>query len=182
MKQQHAVITLRDSRPEDLADIQRIYAHHVERGTSSFEEIAPDVNELATRRQSVLDIGMPHIVAELNGKVQGFAYANRFRPRSAYRYTVEDSIYVEPAATGNGIGTQLLTELIERCTRLGFRQMIAVIGGAGNLASINLHKRLGFTVAGQLKATGFKFGTWVDTILMQRALGDGDTTLPEKRP
>jgi len=180
MKQQHAIITLRDSKPEDVADIQRIYAHHVESSTSSFEEVAPNTEELAARRRAILELGMPYIVAELNGTVQGFAYANKFRPRSAYRYTVENSIYVEPAATGNGIGTQLLTELIERCTRLGYRQMIAVIGGAGNVASINLHKRLGFTVAGHLKSTGFKFGAWVDTLFMQRALGDGDDTLPEE--
>lgn len=182
MNPQHAIITLRDSKPEDVADIRRIYAHHVESSTSSFDEVAPSVDEIATRRQSILELGMPYIVAELNGKVQGFAYANKFRPRSAYRHTVENSIYVEPAATGNGIGTKLLTELIERCTRLGFRQMIAVIGGAGNVASINLHKRLGFTIAGHLKSTGFKFGAWVDTLFMQRALGDGDSTLPEKHP
>lgn len=172
-------ITVRDSRPEDEADIQRIYAHHVQSGTASFEESAPDVVEIAHRREAVIAFGAPYIVAELDGQVQGFAYAYKFRPRSAYRHTVENSIYVEPAATGNGIGTALLRALIERCTALGYRQMVAVIGGAGNTASVNLHKRLGFSVAGQLKSTGFKFGDWVDTIFMQRALGEGDETLPE---
>lgn len=179
MSETPPLITVRDSRPDDTADIQRIYAHHVQSGTASFEEIAPDEAEIATRRQAVLDLGAPYIVAELNGTVQGFAYANRFRPRSAYRHTVEDSIYVEPAATGNGIGTLLLNTLIERCTQLGYRQMVAVIGGAANVASVNLHKRLGFTVMGQLKSTGYKFGAWVDTIIMQRALGEGDSTLPK---
>jgi len=179
MNTTHHTITVRDSRPEDVPDIQRIYAHHVESGTSSFEEVPPDRDEIANRRQMVVDFGTPYIVAELDGKVQGFAYAYKFRPRSAYRHTLEDSIYVEPAATGTGIGTKLLTELIERCTGLGYRQMVAVIGGAANAASVNLHKRLGFTVMGQLKSTGFKFGNWVDTVIMQRPLGPGDETLPE---
>lgn len=179
MNKTHHTITVRDSRPEDVADIQRIYAHHVQSSTASFEEVPPDLDEIAHRRQTVVHFGAPYIVAELDGKVQGFAYAYKFRPRSAYRHTVENSIYVEPAATGNGVGTKLLTELIERCTTQGYRQMVAVIGGAGNEASINLHKRLGFEIAGQLKSTGFKFGDWVDTIFMQRALGRGDDTLPE---
>ena len=171
-------ITVRASTPEDAADIQRIYAHHVESGTASFEETAPDTNEIARRQCVIVEGGAPYIVAELNGTVQGFAYAHTFRPRSAYRHTVENSIYVEPASTGNGIGTQLLSALIDQCTTLGYRQMIAVIGGAGNIASINLHKRLGFEVVGQLKSTGFKFGDWVDTIIMQRPLGPGGDTLP----
>lgn len=178
MSDPRPAVFLRDSWAEDAPAIQRIYAHHVETGTASFEEAAPGVEEIAARRLAVLELGMPHIVAELNGEVHGFAYAARFRPRSAYRYTVEDSIYVDPAATGNGIGTRLLSELIERCTALGFRQMVAVIGGSGNAASINLHKRLGFIQAAQLRATGFKFGAWVDTVLMQRPLGEGDATLP----
>lgn len=174
----HALV-VRDSQPADVADIQRIYAHHVQHGTASYEEIAPDAAEIARRRQAVLDDGAPYLVAERHGVVQGYAYAAKFRTRSAYRYTLEPSIYVAPDATGLGIGTRLMSELIERCTRLGYRQMIAVIGGADNQASIQLHKRMGFTMAGQLKGSGFKFGAWVDTVLMQRALGDGDTTLPE---
>lgn len=172
-------ITVRASRPDDVTDIQRIYALHVENGTASFEEVPPDTAEIANRRQMVVDFGTPYIVAELNGKVQGFAYAYKFRPRSAYRHTLENSIYVDPNETGQGIGNALLTELIESCTQLGYRQMIAVIGGVGNEASIKLHKRLGFTITGQLQSTGFKFGDWVDTIFMQRALGQGDETLPE---
>ena len=172
-------IIIRDSRPDDVSDIQRIYAHHVQTGTASFEEVAPDVDTIAQRRQDVLDAGAPYIVAQLNGVVHGYAYATGFRPRSAYRYTAEDSIYVDPQATGMGIGSQLLGALIERCTELGFRQMVAVIGGAQNIASINLHKRHGFDQVGHLKSTGFKFGAWVDTVIMQRALGPGDETLPD---
>jgi len=172
-------IVIRNSRPEDDTDIQRIYAHHVQNGTASFEEIAPDVATISARRLAVLDAGTPHIVAELNGEVHGFAYASNFRPRSAYRHTVEDSIYVDPEATGNGIGSKLLATLIERSTELGYRQMVAVIGGSQNIASINLHKRQGFEEVGHLKSTGFKFDAWVDTIIMQRALGAGDTNLPD---
>ena len=172
-------IIIRDSRPEDVTDIQRIYAHHVQNGTASFEEVAPDVDTMAERRQAVLDMGAPYIVAQLNGVVHGYAYATAFRPRSAYRYTAENSIYVEPEATGMGIGSQLLSTLIERCTDLGYRQMVAVIGGAQNLASINVHKHYGFEQVGHLKSTGFKFGAWVDTVIMQRALGPGNDTLPD---
>lgn len=175
---QHTLV-VRDSTPQDVADIQRIYAHHVLHSTASYEEVPPDASEIAGRRQAVLDFGTPYLVAELDGVVQGYAYAGQFRTRTAYRYTLEHSIYVAPDATGHGIGTQLLTILIDRCTALGFRQLIAVIGSTDNTASINLHKRFGFTVAGQLKATGFKFGTWVDTVLMQRPLGDGGSTLPK---
>ena len=171
-------VTIRNARPEDAEAIQRIYAHHVENGKASFEETAPSVDEIAARRQKVINTGAPYIVAEWNGQVHGFAYAGSFRPRSAYRHTVEDSIYVDPAATGKGIGSALLSDLIERCTQLGFRQMVAVIGGADNVASINLHKRQGFEEVGHLKSTGFKFGDWVDTIIMQRALGPGSDTLP----
>jgi len=173
------IITVRDSRPEDVAAIQRIYAHHVEHSTASFEETAPDMAEISRRRDEVLKYTTPHMVAELDGVVQGFAYAAGYRARAAYRYTVEDSIYVDPNATGHGIGTRLLSELIERCTALGYRQMIAVIGGADNAASIRLHQRLGFTMAGQLKATGFKFGGWLDIVHMQRALGEGSGSIPE---
>jgi len=171
-------IVIRDSRTDDAADIQRIYAHHVQTGTASFEEVAPDVDTINERRLAVLKAGAPYIVAELNGVVHGFAYASSFRPRSAYRHTVEDSIYVDPEATGKGIGSKLLDTLIERSTALGYRQMVAVIGGSQNIASINLHKRHGFEEVGHLKSTGFKFGAWVDTIIMQRPLGASDANLP----
>ncbi|MEG3619761.1 N-acetyltransferase family protein [Magnetovibrio sp. PR-2] len=172
-------ITIRNARPEDAKAVHRIYAHHVETGKASFEEMAPSVEEITERRQKIINAGAPYIVAEWNGTVHGFAYAGSFRPRSAYRHTVEDSIYVDPAATGKGIGSALLSGLIERCTQLGYRQMVAVIGGADNLASINLHKRQGFEEVGHLKSTGFKFGDWVDTIIMQRPLGFGSDTLPD---
>jgi len=179
MSKPHSPIVIRESQPDDITDIQRIYAHHVQNGTASFEEVAPDTEAMAVRRQAVLELGAPYIVAERDGVVHGYAYATGFRPRSAYRYTVENSIYVEPQATGMGIGSKLLSTLIERCTDLGYRQMIAVIGGSQNLASINLHKRHGFEPAGQLNATGYKFGAWVDTVIMQRALGPGDDSLPD---
>jgi len=172
-------IRVRAARHEDVEAIQRIYAHHVQSGTASFEEVAPSPDVIAKRLESIQDSGAPYIVAEINGHVHGFAYASSFRPRSAYRHTVEDSIYVDPDATGQGIGSQLLSDLIERCTQLGYRQMVAVIGGAANAASINVHKRHGFIEVGHLKSTGFKFGAWVDTVIMQRALGPGDETLPD---
>lgn len=166
-------ITVREARPSDAADIQRIYAHYVENSAASFEESAPSIDDIEARRQAVLDFGAPYIVAEHQGKVHGFAYASRFRPRSAYRLTVEDSIYVDPTTTGHGIGTRLLSELIDRCAALGFCQMVAVIGGTHNEASVNLHKRQGFKQAAVLKSVGFKFGAWVDTVIMQRALASG---------
>jgi len=172
-------IAIREAHSKDATAIQRIYAHHVENGTASFEETAPSVGVIAQRCKAVLDAGAPYIVAELNGEVHGFAYAANFRPRSAYRHTVEDSIYVDPETTGKGIGSLLLSTLIEHCTQLGYRQMVAVIGGGQNVASINLHKRQGFEQVGHLKSTGFKFGAWVDTVIMQRSLGPGDDTLPE---
>ena len=174
-----SAIVIRDATDQDAVEIQRIYAHHVETGTASFEEVAPDVATIAERRRSIVNGNAPYIVAELDGTVHGFAYATSFRPRTAYRYTVEDSIYVDPQATGKGIGSLLLSALIERSTTLGFRQMVAVIGGGQNVASINLHARQGFTQVGHLKSTGFKFGSWVDTVFMQRALGAGDEALPE---
>ncbi|MFC1674224.1 GNAT family N-acetyltransferase [Pseudomonadota bacterium] len=173
------IITIRDSRPDDAADIARIYAHHVQHSTASFEEVPPSEADIIERRACVLEFGAPYIVAELYGEVHGFAYASKFRPRSAYRHTVEDSIYVDPATTGKGIGTKLLSALIKRCTALGYRQMVAVIGGTDNVASIKVHSRLGFTQAGVMKSAGYKFGAWVDTVLLQRPLGDGDDTLPE---
>ena len=169
---------IRDSRPDDLVHIQAIYAHHVLHGLATFEETPPDVTELGRRRDEVLARGMPYLVAELDGEPAGYAYAGPFRPRSAYRFTVEDSIYLAPDRVGQGIGRGLLTALIDRCTASGCRQMVAVIGDSGNAASIGLHRSHGFVMSGVLKATGFKFGRWVDTVLMQRALGDGETNLP----
>jgi L-amino acid N-acyltransferase YncA len=162
-----------DSRADDLGRIQAIYAHHVLHGLASFEEEAPDVEEIGRRRADVLARGLPHLVAERGGLVLGFAYAGPYRLRRAYRYTVEDSIYVAEDCRGMGVGRALLAELIGRSTAAGCRQMIAVIGDSGNAASIGLHASLGFAEAGVLRAVGFKFGRWVDSVLMQRALGPG---------
>lgn len=173
-------LIVRDATEADMAFVQAIYAHHVLEGLASFETEAPDLQEMSRRRLEVLDRGLPYRVAILDGKVCGFAYANFFRPRAAYRHTVEDSIYVDPAFVGRKVGSTLLHDLIERCTELGYRQMIAVIGDSGNAASIGLHKHLGFEITGHLKSTGFKLGRWVDTMLMQRPLGDGDKSLPKQ--
>lgn len=172
-------VTVRDCEIRDMEAVQRIYAHHVETGVASFEEAAPDIAEMTRRREKVLEMNWPFIVAEADGVVMGYAYVSSFRPRSAYRHTVENSVYVEPDATGQGFGSGLLQELIERCTQLGYRQMVAVIGGGTNTASISLHERFGFQQIGTLGSTGFKLGRWVDTVIMQRALGVGDSTLPE---
>lgn len=162
-----------------MASIQAIYAHHVNHGLASFEEVPPDIAEISRRRDVVRGYGLPYLVADRDGAVQGFAYASPFRDRSAYRYTVEDSVYIAPDVLGAGIGSALLSEMIECCTELGYRQMIAVIGDSGNEASIGLHAKHGFADAGMMPAVGFKFGRWVDSVRMQRPLGAGDTTLPE---
>jgi phosphinothricin acetyltransferase len=181
--QDAATITVRDSRDDDLAAIAEIYAYHVTHGFGSFEETPPSVEELRRRRSEISARGLPYLVAseEADGPVLGYAYASPYRARSAYRFSIEDSIYVAPGAARRGIGRTLLTALIERATALGYRQMVAVIGDSGNLGSIGLHRALGFTQVGKLSSIGFKKGRWVDGILMQRALGEGDSTLPVER-
>lgn len=169
---------VRDSRPEDLPAIQAIYAHHVLTGLATFEEVPPDVEEMGRRRADVLGRGLPYVVAEEDGRLLGYAYAGPYRLRSAYRFAVEDSIYVGPAAVGRGVGVALLTVVVEAATAAGCRQMIAVIGDSANAASIGVHRRLGFGHVGVLSAVGFKFGRWVDSVLMQRTLGPGAETLP----
>jgi len=170
---------VRDAEDSDMPAVAAIYAHHVRFGLGSFEEEPPAVEELRRRRSEVLARGLPYIVATApDGAVLGYAYAAPYRSRSAYRYSVEDSIYVAPEAGRRGIGATLLAALIERCTALGLRQMVAVIGDSGNLASIGLHERLGFRRVGSLSAIGFKHGRWVDCVLMQRALGSGAADLP----
>ncbi|WP_209879697.1 GNAT family N-acetyltransferase [Azospirillum soli] len=171
---------IRDSRASDLDRIQAIYSHHVLRGLASFEEVPPDQAEMGRRRDDVLERGFPYLVAEIDGELAGYAYAGPYRLRTAYRFTVEDSIYIDPGCMGRGIGRALLAGIIDRCTEAGCRQMVAVIGDSGNAASIGLHRHLGFEPAGVLRSVGFKFGRWVDGVLMQRALGDGDRTLPEQ--
>ena len=170
--------TLRDSAPGDEAGIAAIYAHHVGTGFGSFEETPPSVAEMRDRRDAVLARGLPFLVAVAAGRVSGYAYATLYRTRSAYRFTLEDSIYVAPDRARRGIGRALLAALIERCGALDYRQMVAVIGDSGNAASIRLHEALGFTQIGVHRAVGFKHGRWVDAVLMQRALGVGAATLP----
>lgn len=170
---------VRDAIEADAAAIQAIYAHHVRFGSASFEEEAPDLAAIRERRAAVIARGLPFLVSEAQGRVTGYAYAGPFRTRSAYRYAVEDSVYVAPDATGRGYGRALLAQVIARCEALGCRQMVAVIGDSANRASIELHARLGFVPVGTLVGVGFKFGRWVDSVLMQRALGPGAETLPE---
>lgn len=171
-------IAIRPSRDEDIAEITAIYRHHVLHGVASFEEIPPDEEELAGRRRDILALKLPYLAAERAGRVVGYCYASRYRARSAYRFTLEDSIYVDAAEAGRGIGRALLSTLIERCCELGYRRMVAVIGGSDQWPSIRLHETLGFTRAGLLPAVGFKFGGWIDSVLMQRALGSGANTPP----
>ena len=162
--------------------IQEIYAHYVRSTTASFEEEPPLLAEMTARWQSIQARSLPFLVALKGTRMVGYAYAGPFRERSGYRYTIEDSVYVAPDYLGRNVGNALLSELIERCTDLGFRQMIAVIGDSTNAASIALHSRHGFFAIGALSSTCFKFGRWVDAVLMQRILGKGDTTSPPKVP
>jgi L-amino acid N-acyltransferase YncA len=173
-----ASILVRDSRDDDLPRIQTIYSHHVLHGSGSFELEPPDLNEMTSRRAGVLGNGFPYLVAELDGQVMGYAYANFFRTRPAYRFTVEDSVYIDQRAVGNGIGRALLHELLTRCEALGCRQMVAVIGDSANVASIGLHAACGFRFAGVMRATGWKFERWLDTVMMQRELGAGFSEAP----
>ena len=163
-------------RPSTLADLEAsrdIYAHAVTQGTGTFELEVPDAAEMSRRRDDVLSKGLPWLVAEDHGRVLGYAYANHFRPRPAYRFSVEDSVYLHPEAQGRGVGRALLAELVAHCQATGARQMLAVIGDSGNHASIGVHRALGFERCGLLQAVGWKFGRWLDVVLMQRALGAG---------
>jgi L-amino acid N-acyltransferase YncA len=162
----------------DLPAIQAIYAHHVLHGLASFEEEPPSVQELERRYHDVIARGLPYIVAETGGVVGGYGYCSPYRARSAYRYALEDSIYLRHDMTGRGIGKRLLEELIRRCEGLGYRQVIAVIGDSANAASIGVHAACGFVRVGTLRSVGFKFGRWVDSVFMQRPLGSGDGTKP----
>ena len=170
---------IRPSRDDDIPTIAAIYAHHVLHGVGSFEEEPPSTGEMGRRRDEILSRGLPYLVAERGNRVVGYCYAGLFRPRSGYRFTLEDSIYVDPAEVGRGIGRALLEQVLARCETLGYRQMVAVIGGRETVASIRLHEALGFAHMGRFESVGFKFGRWVDIVLMQRSLGKGATTLPE---
>jgi L-amino acid N-acyltransferase YncA len=172
---------VRAAREDDVPAVTQIYAHHVLHGPASFELDPPDAAEMARRYAQVLSLGLPYLVAETDGRVSGYAYAAPYRARPAYRFTVEDSVYIHPDCIGNGIGSALLPVLIAACEKLGCRQMIAVIGDSQNFASIRLHEKFGFTRVGLLPAVGYKFGRWVDSILMQRALGSGAGNQPEEK-
>lgn len=170
---------IRDASEADLPVITEIYRDSVLNGTASYEITPPDLAEMTSRRAAIIDKGYPYVVAEAeNGILLGYAYASAFRTRPAYRWLVEDSIYLAPEARGRGVGKALLKELLTRCETLGFRQMVAVIGGASP-ASVAVHKSLGFETTGTLKGTGFKHGKWLDTVLMQIALGEGKETDPD---
>ena len=162
----------------DLAAIHAIYAHHVLRGLATFEEVPPDVEEMRRRHRDVSSLGLPYLVAVERGEILGYGYCAPYRARSAYRYALEDSIYIKDGHLGKGIGTRLLGELLRICEGLGYRQVVAVIGDSANAGSIALHARLGFLRVGTLRSTGFKFGRWVDSVMMQRPLGAGDGAPP----
>jgi L-amino acid N-acyltransferase YncA len=172
-------LTIRPSTDADLPAIQAIYAQAVLEGTGTFETEVPGVDEMGRRRQEVLGRNLPWLVAERGDLVLGYAYANYFRPRLAYRFCVEDSIYLSPAAQGQGVGRLLLAELMARCEAAGARQMLAVIGDAANAGSVGVHTALGFQHTGVLKSAGWKFGRWLDVVLMQRPLGLGDGAAAE---
>ena len=171
-------VLVRAASEADMVAIQAIYAHYVLNGLATFEQLPPSVPEMVSRRASVLGAGLPYLAAEIRGRVVGYCYATAYRPRPAYRHTIEDSVYVADGLGGRGIGGVLLKALIARCEQGPWRQMLAVIGNSGNAGSIALHRSLGFQSIGTLTAVGFKLGQWVDTVLMQRALGEGATSLP----
>jgi len=172
-------LSVRDATIDDVPAIGAIYAHEVLHGLATFEECPPSDAELASRQDGVRALGLPYLVACLDGAVVGYSYATTYRPRPAYRNTIEDSVYVAKDMHGGGIGAALLAALVARCERGSWRQMIAVIGDSGNAGSIALHRKLGFRHVGTLDAVGFKRGRWVDTVLMQRALGPGRNLLPD---
>jgi len=169
---------LRPCLEDDLDAITAIYGHAVATGTASFELEPPSRDEMARRRSALLDAGYPYLVAEVGGRIAGYAYASAYRARPAYRGTVENSVYVDQAVQGRGIGRALLGRLVDECAARGFRQMVAVIGDSANHASRRLHEAAGFTLVGTLHSVGWKHGRWLDTVLMQRSLGTGDDTPP----
>lgn len=169
---------IRPSRDEDLDAITRIYGHHVLNGTGTFETTPPTLAEMTARRADVLGKGLPWLVAEDGGQVVGYAYGNWFKPRPAYRFSVEDSIYMDPAAHRKGLGRALLAELLGALERAGTRKVMAVIGDSANAGSIGVHKALGFEPVGVVQSCGWKFNRWLDIVLMQKSLGAGDGTPP----
>jgi phosphinothricin acetyltransferase len=170
---------IRPSRDADVPAITAIYGHHVLHGTGTFETTPPTESEMAARRADVLAKGLPWLVMEDGGRVVGYAYCQQFRPRPAYRYAAEDSIYLHPDAAGKGWGKQLLAEMMRQAQAAGMRKLIAVIGDSGNAASIGVHRALGFTDAGVIRSCGWKFGRWLDIVIMEKGLGAGATTPPD---
>jgi len=171
-------LEIRPAVVADLPFITEIYAHEVRFGAATFELVSPDLAEMTRRFDALMDGGFPYFVAVLDGRVVGYAYAGPYRPRPAYRFTVENSLYLQPAIHRRGIGRQLLQRLISECAACGFRQMIAVIGDSANTASVGVHSRCGFQMIGTHPNVGLKFGRWLDTVMMQLALGEGASTVP----
>lgn len=175
-----ASFLIRPGVDADLPAITDIYAWNVEHGTGTFELEAPSQAEMARRRDDVLSKALPWLVAQRGDQVLGYAYANHFRPRPAFRFALEDSVYLAPSAQGQGLGTLLLAELLARCTAIGARQMFAVIGDSANAGSIGVHRRCGFDEVGVMRAAGWKFDRWLDVVIMQRSLGLGDHGTPQE--
>jgi L-amino acid N-acyltransferase YncA len=171
---------IRTSRDEDIPAITAIYKHHVLNGTGTFEIDSPSKEEMAARRADVLSKGMPFLVAEQGGRVVGYAYCNWFKPRPAYRFSAEDSIYLAPDVQGTGLGRTLLAELVAAAERAGVRKLIAVIGDSGNAGSIGVHRALGFSWVGVLGSCGWKFDQWLDVVLMEKTIGQGNSTAPTR--
>jgi L-amino acid N-acyltransferase YncA len=169
---------IRAATESDAPALAAIYGHHCLHGFGTFEEVPPSAADMAGRLKAVQDRGLPYLVAEVDGAVAGFAYAGPFRPRAAYRYTVEDSVYIAPDRQGQGVGKALLTQVIAECEAMGLRQMVAVIGDSANAGSIGLHRSLGFSHQGVGRDFGFKLGRWVDIVWMQRPLNGGSATEP----
>jgi L-amino acid N-acyltransferase YncA len=166
-----AAMLVRPASEADMGAVRDIYAHYVLHSLVSFEETPPTLEDLQARRRASVDLGLPYLVAEAREEILGFAYATAYRPRPAYRFTIEDSVYVADGLGGRGIGSALLGELIARCEGGPWRQMVAIVGDSANAASIALHRRFGFELVGTLRSVGFKHGRWIDTPLLQRALG-----------
>ena len=173
------MLTIRPSRDEDVAAITVIYAHHVLNGTGTFETEPPTEADMAGRRADVLSKNLPYLIAEQDGEVLGFAYCNWFKPRPAYRFSAEDSIYIADSARGQGLGAKLLAELTKAAEAVGVRKLMAVIGDSANLGSVGVHRAQGFSHVGVFKDCGWKFGQWRDIVLMEKVIGEGSTTSPE---
>jgi L-amino acid N-acyltransferase YncA len=171
-------VRVREAAPDDAPALAAIYGHHVLHGVGTFEETSPSPEEMTRRLEAVRALRLPYLVAQAEEGVIGFAYASAFRPRAAYRYAAEDSVYVAPGHIGRGVGRALVGEVVARCEAMGLRQLVAVIGGSDNTASIGLHRSLGFEMKGVTPGLGFKHGRWVDVVWMQKALNAGATAPP----